>query len=34
MNPTVPENAELNHLFAHISDNFFPGQANPFTGKK
>ena len=32
--PLFPENTELNRLFAQISDNFFPGQPNPFIGKK
>ena len=29
-----PENTDLNRLFVQISDRFFPGQTNPFIGKK
>ena len=32
--PGFPENTDLNRLFVKISDNFFPGQTNPFIGKK
>jgi len=32
--PNVPENTELNRLFVKISDEFFPGQPNPFIEKK
>ena len=32
--PPVPENGQLNRLFLKISDDFFPGQPNPFKQKK
>jgi len=31
---TFPENTDLNRLFVQISDTFFPGQPNPFIGRK
>ena len=32
--PVVSENAELNRLFVKISDDFSPGQPNPFKSRK